>query len=364
MPIRVLLVEDSPIALAILKRILNSSPDIEVVGTARTGKEALVLIPQVQPQVICTDLHMPQMNGLELTQQVMATYPRPILVISASVQQNDTKTIFGLLQAGAVDIFPKPASGTVAEYERIKAALVSKIKVLSGVSVFTQHSRTAKLPERRLSGVLGKTQGSNRSKLPNAPKIIVVGASTGGPQALHKILTRLPSNFPLPVICIQHISTGFLSGLVNWLGRECCLPVKIAAKGEAPQPATIYFAPEGYHLELDGWGRFAYSDAELGDGHRPSITVTFKSVAKFYRQATVGILLTGMGKDGATGMQAIAHAGGLTIAQDEASCVVFGMPAEAIALGAAQYVLPLEAIAQLLVNRFSLGVEREWRIGN
>ncbi|MCD8485837.1 MAG: response regulator [Desertifilum sp.] len=141
MPIRVLLVEDSPIALAILKRILSSSPDIEIVGTARTGKEALALIPQVQPQVICTDLHMPQMDGLELTQEVMATFPKPILVVSASVQDRASENVFKLLQAGAIDVFPKPLAGSAADYEKVKNELISKIKILAGVSVFTQRRR-------------------------------------------------------------------------------------------------------------------------------------------------------------------------------------------------------------------------------
>jgi two-component system chemotaxis response regulator CheB len=181
--------------------------------------------------------------------------------------------------------------------------------------------------------------------------MVAIGASTGGPQALQTILAQLPANFPVPVVCTQHMSDGFLQGLVNWLASESQLQVKIAQVGELPSPGAVYFAPERSHLELDARGRFSYSMSPLVDGHRPSVTVTFKSIANFYGRATVGILLTGMGRDGATGMQAIAQAGGLTIAQDEKSSVVFGMPKEAIALGAAQHILPPQEIAPLLLSK-------------
>ncbi|MEP0807674.1 chemotaxis-specific protein-glutamate methyltransferase CheB [Trichocoleus sp. ST-U2] len=345
MPIRVLLVDDSAIAMAVLKRILSSSPEIEVVGMAQTGREALALIPSCLPQVICTDLHMPQMDGLEFISEVMATYPRPILVISTSVQEEDRQNVFRLLEAGAVDIFPKPRGGAGSDYELVKQELIGKIKILAGVSVFTQYRKKPVL-DFKFSTI------NSQGKIPHQKsKIVVIGASTGGPQALYNILIHLPANFPLPVICIQHISEGFLQGMVDWLGLECRLPVKIARAGEIPKARTIYFPPERLHLELDTQGRFCHSAALPVGGHRPSVTVTFKSVASFYGQGTVGILLTGMGRDGAEGMETIARAGGITIAQDEKSCVVFGMPKEAIALGAAQYVLPVTEIAPMLLAR-------------
>ncbi|RAM52887.1 MAG: chemotaxis response regulator protein-glutamate methylesterase [Hapalosiphonaceae cyanobacterium JJU2] len=352
MPIRVLLVEDSQIALVLLKRILTSSPEIEVVGEACTGLEALELIPKVEPDVICTDFHMPYMNGLELTTEVMALYPRPILVISVSVQTDDSKNIFQLLEAGAVDIFPKPSIGLVADDEEFKQELINKIKILSGVKVFR---KKRKLTTQRQSLQAENLAGLSSRSLAK-PKLVVIGASTGGPQALKEILTKLPSNFPLPVICVQHIYLGFLQGLIDWLAVDCRLPIQIAQLGDIPQSGRIYFPPEQQHLELDQRGRFIYSDSPPVAGHRPSVTVTFASVAKFYRQACAGILLTGMGRDGAEGMQAIAQAGGFTIAQDEASSVVFGMPKAAVELGAAQQVLPIQAIAPrllaLLQNNF------------
>ncbi|MCA1990607.1 MAG: chemotaxis-specific protein-glutamate methyltransferase CheB [Coleofasciculus sp. S288] len=346
MPIRVLLVEDSQIALVILKRILNSSPQIEVVGEAHTGLEALTMIPTVQPDVICTDLHMPQMNGLEFTAEVMALYPRPILVISASVQEEDTHHVFRLLDAGAVDIFPKPRAGLVTEDESLKQELINKIQILSGVKVFKKKRKFPSQTQRLETE--NRIAWSFKSYL--KPKIVVVGASTGGPQALRDLFAQLPADFPLPVICVQHICLGFLQGLIDWLASHCQLSIQIAQRGDTPKPSTIYFPPEQHHLELDGRGRFICSDSPPLEGHRPSVTVTFESFAKFYGRGTVGILLTGMGRDGAQGMQVVTQAGGFTIAQDEATSVVFGMPKEAIALGAAKQVLPIHAIAPKLLE--------------
>jgi two-component system, chemotaxis family, protein-glutamate methylesterase/glutaminase len=236
--IKVLLVEDSPIAATILKRILQSSPQIEVVGVAHTGIEGLELVPKLQPDVICTDLHMPRMNGLEFTSEVMANFPRPILVISASVQEEDTENVFELLEAGAVDIFPKPRAGLATEYESVKQELINKIKVLSGVKVFTQRRKvkpqTSKLdlPEKLPEIVIPKP--SNFIAASTRAKILAIGSSTGGPQALQTLLGQLPNNFPLPVVCVQHISEGFLQGLIDWLSISCHLPIRIAQAGKLP----------------------------------------------------------------------------------------------------------------------------------
>jgi two-component system chemotaxis response regulator CheB len=336
--VSVLLVDDSLIALTILSRMLSTSPDIQVVGKARSGREALELIPRLQPAVICTDLHMPDMDGLELTKQIMARFPRPILVVSAAVQPEDTHNVFRLLEAGAIDILPKPHGGLAAAEPHVAQELVRKIKLISGVVALTRRQRTRPGLEQTQDGPLS----------PPRPRIVAIGASTGGPQALRTILAQLPVDFPAPIVCVQHISDGFLGGLVDWLASHCSMSIKIAQAGEQPLAGTIYFPQEGAHLEIDPLGKLICSRKPPIDGHRPSVTATFKSVADYCGNGAVGILLTGMGSDGAQGMQEIFAVGGTTIAQNEETSVVFGMPKQAIALGAVKYVLPLHKISFLL----------------
>lgn len=336
--IRVLLVDDSAIVLNILQRMLSHSPEIQVVGTAANGKEALDLVPALNPDVICTDLHMPVMNGLEFTREVMTRYPCPILVVSVSVEA-DSPNIFGLLEAGAVDVFPKPRAIQDADFIKTADELASRIRILAGVRVFRRNNTVRTTPT--LPTVAANAQA--------APRILVIGASTGGPQALHEILSHFPPTFPLPVICVQHIGSTFLSGLMVWLADACKLKLRIACQGEIPLPGIVYFPPENTHLEFDRGGRFTLSTAPPQDGHRPSVTVTMQSAAYCFGSGTVGVLLTGMGRDGADGMASIAAVNGITLAQDEASSVVYGMPREAVILGAVQYLLPLEQIASELL---------------
>jgi len=340
-PIRVLLVDDSALTLAVLQRLLSAAPEIQIAGTARSGAAALQLIPRLNPTVVCTDLHMPGMDGLELTQEIMARYPRPILVVSSHVQREHTRTIFDVLQAGAVDVFPKPGGDRAEDFERLGPALARKVRIIAGVTVFTRRK-----PDTPPAAARPHLAGP----LPTALRVVAIGASTGGPQALQAVLSALPENFPAPVLCVQHISHGFLKGLVDWLGRECRLPLHVARGGQRLEPGAVYFPPEANHLELDSRGRLALSLAPALRGHRPSATVTFRSVARCFGGDTVGVLLSGMGNDGAEGMLAIRQAGGVTIAQDEQSCVVFGMPKEAIACGGATHVLPLDQIGAALVT--------------
>ncbi len=342
-PIRVLLVDDSPLALVVLQRMLSSSPDIEVVGVATYGRQALELIPHLKPALVCIDFHMPDMNGLELTREIMERFPCPILVVSSAVGDADSDRIFSLLEAGAVDVFPKPRGGT--ESAALAAEdLVKKIKIVSGVRVFGRRPKKPTFPVAidKAPAVLIRE--------PHERRIVVMGSSTGGPQALHTILSELPSHFPVPIICVQHISSGFLDGLVGWLGSHFRGKVKIARTDEAPLPGHVYFPEENTHLVIDGRGRLRSSHEPPFGGHRPSVTTTFRSVAEHYSNSAVGVLLTGMGRDGGEGMQALAQAGALTICQDEASSVIFGMPKDAIERGAAREVLPLKDIAAALIE--------------
>ncbi len=360
--IRVLIVDDSPIARSVLTRMVNSSPDMEVVGSAVDGEEALAVIPRLQPQVILTDLHMPKRDGLSLTREVMVRHPLPILVVSVSVhQESNDQNIFELLEAGAIDVFPKPRGGLESAGEQLTQELATKIRILSGVVPIRRHRATTGWASGRPAAG-DRLQGADlpRPVLPRSslasPALVAVGASTGGPQALLTIFSALPAQFPLPVLCIQHISHGFLDEMVSWLNLHTPLMVRVACSGEKPLPGHIYFPPEDRHLTISDRGSFAMESGSERDAHRPAVDVTFQSVARFYQSSGVGVLLTGMGRDGADGLLAIARAQGVTIAQDEESCVVFGMPKQAIDLGAAGKVLPVNAIAPELCRLAGVGL--------
>lgn len=342
--VRVLLVDDSPLALMVLQQMLAAAPEIEVVGTANNGRDALQMIPTLKPTVICTDYHMNGMNGLEFTQQVMARYPRPILVVSAAVKPTDTDRVFPLLEAGAVDVFPKPVGGPEAIAQATEA-FIKKVKIVSGVWVRGRPTKGL------VSQVMTEASPTSETSLTvRPPQLVAIGASTGGPQALQTILSGLPGRFPLPILCVQHISSGFLPGLISWLGAHYQGKVQIARAGELPAPGRVYFPEENTHLVIDRTGRLQLSQEPPLGGHRPSVTVTFRSVAAYYGNAAIGVLLTGMGRDGGEGMQALAQAGALTIAQDEATSVIYGMPKDAVERDAARAILPLTEIAPALIE--------------
>ena len=339
--IRVLLVDDSPLSVEIIRRMLSAAPEIQVVGTASNGLEALELIPRVRPDVICTDLHMPKMDGLEFTRMVMTRNPLPILVLSVSVRAEQEQNIFQMLEAGALDILAKPRGGLESDFGIIAHDLITKIRILSGVKV---------IGRRRAAGsdIAKPLPPSFPGLAASPPRFIGIGASTGGPQALELVLGQLPADYPLPLVCVQHIAEGFMQGLVAWLASSCRIQVRTAVEGAHALAGTAYFPPNDRHLEIDDAGAFRCSSALPFAGHRPSVDIAFSSLARHYGAAAVGVLLTGMGQDGAQGMLDIARAGGLTVAQDEESSVVFGMPRRAIELGAARRVLPLDQIGPAL----------------
>ncbi len=285
---------------------------------------------------------MPVKDGMEFIRAVMDGTARPILVVSVSVEPG-SPNIFRLLEAGAVDILPKPRDILGADLDKLANELASKIRILAGVRVFRRTNNTLGAPVTKLApepAVMPRPQTPVR--------MVVIGASTGGPQALHNILVHLSAAFPVPMGCVQHVGSNFLSEMVAWLAEVSPLPVRKATHGESPQPGIIYFAPEDTHLELGKDGCFELTLAQPYDGHRPSVTVTMRAAARCFGAGTIGVLLTGMGRDGAEGMASIAAAGGITIAQDEASSVIYGMPKVAVELGAVQHILPLEQIAPTL----------------
>ncbi len=339
-PIRIFLVGER---LASLQPMLVAASDIEIVGTAKNGKEAMDLILTQNPQVICTELEMPVMDGLDLTRGIMATDPCAILVVSWLGRQEDPDITLQLFESGAIEVFPLLDSDS----ERVRSAnaqeLIKKIKILSGVMVFR---RRQILP---VSPWVSTPVVSDESSQ-EISGIVVIGASTGGPPALKEILLQLPDDFLFPVVCIQHICQGFLQGLVDWLAVDCRLTVSIAKAGEMPRAGTIYFPPENRHLKFDVDGRFVIVNGSETDEHVPSVTVSFQSAAYRFGSHVIGVLLTGMGEDGVEGMLTIAEQGGITIAQNEQSCVVFGMPHRAIEVKAVSHILPLQDIAFMLIS--------------
>lgn len=337
--IRVVLVDDSPVALKILQTIIEADGDIVVVASAADGLLGWQCIQEVHPDVVCTDFHMPNMNGLSLVQTIMAQHPLPILVISVSVEENtNNDTILLVLQAGAMDILAKPPGGPNVRNNRWGRQLRQKIRVLSNAKPLNLMRRSSLLDS--------KAAFPPKKAAANTGGIIALGASTGGPLALMRILQALPGDFSWPVICVQHIGSSFLPGLVTWLGKTTPLPVVHAQTGDFPRPGTVYFPPPAADLAITEMGHFRCHPHDPGQDamNSFSIDLTFKSLARCFQTEVLGILMTGMGSDGARGLLDIRRQGGATIAQDEASSVVFGMPQQAIELGAAQTVLPLDDI--------------------
>jgi two-component system, chemotaxis family, protein-glutamate methylesterase/glutaminase len=343
--INVLVVEDSPVAQLLLVHILNSHPRLRVLGTANNGEEALEFLKRNKPDVIVMDIHMPGMDGYETTRRIMETQPVPIVVCSASLNPAEVAKTFRALEAGAVAIVAKPVGLGHQEYENMAAKLVETVRLMSEVKVVKRWPRL-----RRIDGQAAVSPPADVKPADGAIKVVALGTSTGGPPVLQTILAGLPKDFPIPVLIVQHIAAGFLPGLVDWLTQTTGYPIQIAAHGEALLPGHAYLAPDGYHLGLGGSGQIALSKQDPENGLRPSVSYLFRSVAAVCGANAVGVLLTGMGRDGADELKLLKELGAATIAQDAESSVVHGMPGEAIKLGAATYVLPPDKIPAVLVG--------------
>lgn len=349
--IRVFVVDDSALARKVLGDIINSTPGMCVAGTAENGQQALDKITRVQPDIVCTDFHMPVMDGAEFIRQLMQSHPLPVLVVSIAVQNGETDNIFSLLKAGALDVVAKPSMQPQLSPQAMRMMsdeLTSKIRILSGVYVFRRNARVSVPADIAPAGGL---DAFLTASLPT-PKMVAIGASTGGPQTLKEVFVRLTLPRPFPIVCVQHISEGFQQGLLSWLSAEIRQTVEVATAGQVPLAGHIYFAPENHHLGFDSCGCFSTSNEAPQSGSRPATDVLFKSAAERFGKGVLGILLSGMGRDGAEGMKQIADMGGLTIAQSEESCVVFGMPRAAIELGAVRFTLGPTEIAAVLNKQF------------
>lgn len=336
--VRALIVDDSLVAREMLAQILSSDPGIEVAGMAANGEEAVALAAELRPDIITMDIHMPVMDGLLATEKIMAYTPTPILVVSSSVYGEGMGRAFDALKSGALEVIKKPEPADWKDLERIGRDIIRRVKLLSRVRVIT-HIK-GKRPDRE--GVPVQHADTPRHV---GPALIAIGSSTGGPSALLNVLGRLPVDLPVPVVIAQHIAEGFIPGLVNWLDSGCKLKIAAAADGAQAEPGIAYFAPTGLNLVMDGT-TMRFAEPQAGQLYIPSADTLFFSVAKGLGRAALGVILTGMGADGALGLKAMRDAGAVTIAQDEATSTVWGMPRVAAESGAACAVLPVHAIAE------------------
>jgi len=344
--VRVLIVDDSSVVREMLKQILESDAGIRVVGMAATGSEAIELTAQLKPDLVTMDLVMPGMNGMEATQRIMARHPTPILFFSSFFEREGSYSRIDALSAGALDILEKPTPMPDRQWEAVASVLVERVKTLAQVPVITHmHGAHALDRQRPRAGVTTRA----------TVDVVAIGASTGGPRVLEELLSALPANYAPAVLVIQHMADGFMTGLITWLRHRCLLTLKVAEEGDTLQSCRVLFAPASSHLTVVPGGRVHLEDAEPVKGCRPSVDVTFAALANVYGPRAAGVLLTGMGTDGAAGLLAIRQAGGVTLVQDEASCVVFGMPRAALDLGAAQHALPPSGLIRSLL---ALNAER------
>ena len=337
-PTRVFVVEDSAVTRRLLVRLLQAAGDFEVVGSASNGLDAVEQVAAIRPDVVTMDIHLPGIDGIEATRRIVERTGTPILVVSGSSNVTD-RTLFDVLEAGALGVVRRPlAPGLPAAAER-RDRLLQELRTIAKLSTPVSTARGARARRARPDDpALPATRPPTAARR----RIAAIGlaASTGGPAALRRVLVDLPGDAP-PVFVVQHMSPGFLGGFAAWLGDVAPGRVSIALDGEPVRPGTILVAPDDRHLGVDAQRRVRLIDSAPVNGHRPSADVLFASLSEAYGAAALGVVLTGMGRDGADGLDMIRRCGGITLAQDRASSVVYGMPAVAAERGAAQQIVPL-----------------------
>lgn len=337
---RVLIVDDSGLTRDILKKMLELDTDIHVIGSAENGKIAIKLVQELKPDVVIMDINMPVMNGFEATEMIMAYCPTPILILSSVIDKSGKYTTFNALASGAVDVMLKPSVLPNDSWDRIRNILTKKVKLISSAKVITHvkgrvkeiftHTEPVPLPKQKTYEIIG------------------IGASIGGPSIVMQILKNLPHDYNLGILVVQHMAEGFINSFAEWIGNACKVKVRLAKEGDKLEKGHVLIAPDGYHTIVYSNKTIGLMSGEMVNGVKPSVDILFKSIAEVYGKHAIGILLTGMGVDGAEGLQHIKNKGGITIAQSEKSCAVFGMPKAAIERGSADKVLSVEDIIHTL----------------
>lgn len=361
--IRVLIADDSAFMRKVLQSIFLADPQLEVVGEARDGREAIALAEQLHPDVITMDINMPHLDGLQATEVIMSTRPRAIVIVSSESREGADTTLKAL-ELGAIDFVAKPTSGVDLDMNSVREDLCRKLKMAAKVRVVRTAARSKLAME--IAGSTPRVEAGAPlvpKPAPSAPfsvpapgggerfPVVVVAASTGGPAALMKFVPTFPKNFPGAVLVVQHIPGTFTTQFSQQLAEIASIRVKEAEPGEIVRAGTLYLCPGSHHLRLTQTGRITLDDGPRISGYRPCADVTLETVAAFAGPMATGVILTGMGNDGSRGVQAVKSAGGHVIVQDEASSVIFGMPAEAIKTGAVDQVLPLESIYHAVEKR-------------
>lgn len=351
---RVLIVDDSSFMRKVLHAIVSADPHMEVAGQAKDGREAVAMALSLKPDVITMDLNMPHMDGLQATEQIMSQNPRPIVVVSSETRDGAASTLVAL-ELGAIDFISKPSSGIDLDMNSISGDLNRKLKMAAKVRVV----RTAARPKAHagVSHPAGNTSAPKQTATSrvvaagNRFPLVVIAASTGGPQAVMHLAPQLPKDLPAAILLVQHMPPSFTSQYAVQLSGVAEMEVKEAAANEALAPGTIYVCPGSHHLRVSPQGRIALDDGARISGYRPCADVAMETAAAWAGPLATGVVLTGMGNDGVRGAQAIYSAGGAVLVQNEATSVIFGMPAEVIKTGFVTQILPLDEIAPAIDKR-------------
>ncbi len=341
--IDVLVVDDSAYMRKVISNLLQSDEDIFVVDTARDGLDAIEKVKQWRPAVVTLDVEMPRLDGLGALERIMRECPTPVVMLSSLTLEGNETTIKALTM-GAVDFVPKPSGAISLDIHQVREELITKIKVAARASISNLHGPLTLKMTKPFSAPVSSLPG-------HAPKkLVIIGCSTGGPNALQQVIPRLPGDLPAAVLVVQHMPPGFTNSLAKRLNETSQLEVCEAKEGDVLQTGKVYVAPGAYHMGLLSKTVIGLNQDPPVHSVRPAADVTFESAVKYYGSQIVGVILTGMGYDGSKGMASVKKMGGKTVAQDEATCVVYGMPRVVVEMGKADKVLPIQQIADEIVH--------------